>query len=192
MVHLVDLWLPILLSAVAVFVASALAWMVMPHHKQDHVALPDMDRGLDSVRALNLQPGQYYFPLCGEGKSMTEAQKEAFARGPHGFLMILPGPPNMGRCLGLSIALYLVVSLLAAYLATMALNPGAGGWDVFRVVATASFLAYGLGGIPHGIWYGRRLRTFLADFVDAVVYSALTGGIFVWLWPQAPVGILPG
>ncbi len=32
---LLDLWLPIVVSAVIVFVASFLAWMVLPHHKGD-------------------------------------------------------------------------------------------------------------------------------------------------------------
>ena len=34
MVSLAALWLPIVLSAVIVFVVSALVWMAMPHHKR--------------------------------------------------------------------------------------------------------------------------------------------------------------
>jgi hypothetical protein len=38
-----SLWLPILLSAVAVFVASSIVHMVMPWHKGDYQKVPDED-----------------------------------------------------------------------------------------------------------------------------------------------------
>jgi hypothetical protein len=38
-----SLWLPILLSAIAVWVASAINWMVMPHHESDYRKFPDED-----------------------------------------------------------------------------------------------------------------------------------------------------
>ena len=40
-VSLASLWLPILVSAVAVFFVSFLAWMVLPHHKKDINAIAD-------------------------------------------------------------------------------------------------------------------------------------------------------
>jgi hypothetical protein len=30
-----DLWMPIVLSGIAVFIVSALAWTVFPHHKKE-------------------------------------------------------------------------------------------------------------------------------------------------------------
>ena len=53
MVTIGALWLPILLSAIAVWVASAIIWMAMPHHKSDFRKLPDEDAAL---RALTSQP----------------------------------------------------------------------------------------------------------------------------------------
>lgn len=35
MIHITDLWLPILLSAIAVWIFGAVAWMALPHHKGD-------------------------------------------------------------------------------------------------------------------------------------------------------------
>ena len=44
MVPLVDLWLPILLSAVLVFVASSILHMVIPIHRGDFGKLPERTR----------------------------------------------------------------------------------------------------------------------------------------------------
>jgi len=43
--------LPILLSAVIVFVASSILHMVLPYHKSDYRKLPEEDRVLDALRA---------------------------------------------------------------------------------------------------------------------------------------------
>ena len=62
MVTIGALWLPILLSAVAVWVASAVIWMVMPHHKSDFRKLPDEDAALRALTPQRLVPGQYSIP----------------------------------------------------------------------------------------------------------------------------------
>ena len=41
MVPLTALWLPILISAVIVFIASSIMHMVLPHHKSDYRKVPD-------------------------------------------------------------------------------------------------------------------------------------------------------
>ena len=41
MVTLAALWMPIVLSAVLVFVVSSIVWMALPHHKSDTAGLPD-------------------------------------------------------------------------------------------------------------------------------------------------------
>jgi len=51
MVPLTALWLPILLAAVIVFVASAIMHMVLPYHKSDYQPLPDEDKLLAALRA---------------------------------------------------------------------------------------------------------------------------------------------
>ena len=51
MVPITALWLPILLSAVIVFVASSIIHMLLPIHKSDYRQLPEEDRVLGTLRA---------------------------------------------------------------------------------------------------------------------------------------------
>jgi len=44
MVPLAALWLPILLSAIIVFVASSVMHMLLPYHRSDYRQLPEEDR----------------------------------------------------------------------------------------------------------------------------------------------------
>jgi len=64
MVPLSALWLPILLSAVIVFVASSIMHMVLPYHQSDYSQLPDEDKILTALRASALKRGLYFFPFC--------------------------------------------------------------------------------------------------------------------------------
>src|SRR6266508_4292959 len=50
MVPVMSLWLPILLSAVIVFVASSVIHMVLPYHRGDFKKLPDEDSVMDAFR----------------------------------------------------------------------------------------------------------------------------------------------
>lgn len=58
---LLPLWLPILLSAAAVWIVAAV-WMALPHHKQDFIGLPDEDGFMDYLRKSGIKPGNYGFP----------------------------------------------------------------------------------------------------------------------------------
>jgi hypothetical protein len=51
MVSITALWLPILLSAVIVFVVSSNIHMMLPIHKKDYRKLPEEDKVLDAMRA---------------------------------------------------------------------------------------------------------------------------------------------
>jgi len=62
MVSIVSLWLPILLSAVAVFLVSSVIHMVFQYHKNDFVKLPSEDEVMDDLRKANIPPGEYHFP----------------------------------------------------------------------------------------------------------------------------------
>lgn len=53
---LIQLWAPILLSAAAVWVASAVVWMALPHHKNDMSPLPDEKGFVDALRAMAIPP----------------------------------------------------------------------------------------------------------------------------------------
>ena len=74
MVPLAELWLPILLSAAAVFIVSSILHMVIPIHKGDFEKMPGEDKVLETMRSHDLQPGSYMFP-CAE--SMKDMGKHA-------------------------------------------------------------------------------------------------------------------
>lgn len=69
MTELASLWLPILLSALFVFVASSVIHMVLPIHRGDYRKLPQEDRVLDGLRDV-VPPGQYMFPCPDSMKDM--------------------------------------------------------------------------------------------------------------------------
>ena len=107
MVLIHELWLPILVSTVLVFVASNLVWMVLPHHKSDARRLPDEAGAIDALGKQGLKPGLYRFPWA---NSMAEMKDPAFVeklnKGPVALLTVIPsGPFNMGRAMGLWTAL---------------------------------------------------------------------------------------
>ena len=62
MITLFELWLPILLSAVAVFVSSSIIHMVLQYHKTDFDGLPDESKVMDALRGFRITPGNYNFP----------------------------------------------------------------------------------------------------------------------------------
>ena len=185
MVPLAALWLPILLSAVIVFIASSIMHMVLPYHRSDYRPLPDEDKVLAALRAAGLQRGLYHFPHCTHKDMKSAAVQEKFKQGPVGFLTIFPsGPPALPKLLGLWFAYCLIIGVFVACLAGYTVAPGAPYPVVFRVVAPAAFLAYGLGNLSNGIWKGQPWSVTNKEVVDGLVYGLLTAGAFGWLWPR--------
>ena len=83
MVSLMSLWLPILLSAILVFVASSVIHMVLPYHHTDYRKLPGEDETMDALRRLNIPPGDYMMPRPGGSADMRNPEFAAkMARGP--------------------------------------------------------------------------------------------------------------
>jgi hypothetical protein len=78
---------------------------------------------------------------------------------------------------------YLVVSILVAYLTRVAIPGAASFGRVFQVAGTAGILAYDFASIPNAIWFGAYRRTILATIFDGVLYGAIIGAIFAWQWP---------
>ena len=62
MTPLSALWLPIVLSAVIVFIASSVMHMLLPYHRGDYKQLPDEEKTLSALRAAGLKRGLYIFP----------------------------------------------------------------------------------------------------------------------------------
>src|SRR2546430_13988680 len=79
MVGLSMLIVPIVLSAVIVFVVSALVWMVLPHHKTDWRALPNEEAVRSALNAQKARPGMYMIPAAemgGRGREGTATGKK--------------------------------------------------------------------------------------------------------------------
>ncbi len=185
MVSLAALWLPILLSAVIVFVASFIMHMVLPYHRNDYSQLPDEDKILAVLRAATLKRGLYVFPYCTHKDMKSPALIEKQKQGPVGFLTILPsGPPVLPKFLIQWFVYCLVIGFFVAYLAAHTLAPGTHYLEVFRVVGTAAFLAYGLGNLSNGIWKGQKWSVTIKEVIDGLVFGLLTAGTFGWLWPR--------
>ena len=185
MVPLAALWLPIVLSAIIVFVASSIMHMVLPYHRSDYSKLPDEDKVLGALRGAGLTRGSYIFPHTTHKDMKSPEMAEKYKQGPVGMLTVFPtGPVNMGKFLGMWFGYCLVISFFVAYLATHTVTIGAPYLVVFRVVGTAGFLAYGLGHISNGIWKGQLWSVTIKEVFDGLIYGLLTAGVFGWLWPR--------
>ncbi len=186
MVPVTSLWLPIVLSAVIVFVASSIIHMVLPFHKGDYKKLPNEEGVMDALRAFKLGAGDYVFPCVGSPKEMKEpAFLEKRTRGPVGMMTIIEsGPVSMGPSLAQWFLYCLVVGVFAAYISGRALGPGAHYLKVFRFAGATAFIGYSLALWQNTIWYKRASLTTLKSNVDGLVYGLLTAGTFGWLWPR--------
>jgi hypothetical protein len=182
---LAALWLPILLSAVIVFIASSIMHTVLPYHQGDYRQLPDEDKLRAVLRAAGLTRGLYIFPFGTHKDMKTPAIQEKYKQGPVGMMTIFPvGPPVMPKFLGQWFGYCLVVAFFVGYLAGHTVAPGANYLTVFRVVGTAAFMAYGLGPLSNAIWKGQTWGMTAKEVVDGLVYGLLTAGTFGWLWPR--------
>ena len=185
MVPVTALWLPILVSAVLVFIASSIIHMVLQLHRNDWKKVADEDGMMDALRVHNLAPGDYCVPRVNSPSDMKDPAFVAkFKRGPVVFMTVLPGGDMaMGAQLAQWFVFSLVVSLFAGYVAGAALPAGADYLAVFRFAGTTAFIAYTMGFYPQSIWYKRPWSLQLKNTVDGLVYALLTAGVFGWLWP---------
>ncbi len=186
MVELTGLWLPILLSGVFVFAASAIIHMGLRYHWGDWNKMPGEDQVREAIRSAGVAPGNYNLPHAGSSAAMSSPEIVAkMKEGPVGFLTVLPsGEPAMGKNLAQWFVYSVVIGVLVAYLTGRTLGPGTHYLQVFRVAGTVAFLAY-VGAEPiASIWFGRKWSTTLKTAVDGLAYALLTAGTFGWLWPQ--------
>lgn len=185
MIPLSALWLPIVLSAVAVFIASSIMHMVLPYHRTDYRQLPEEEKVLSALRAAGLKRGLYVFPFTTHKDMKSPAIVEKYNQGPVGMMTIAPnGPPVMPKFLGLWFGYCLLVGLLDACLAVHTMPTGERHRHVFGVVGLAAFLAYGVGNISNSIWKMQTWSMTIKEAIDGVIYALLTAAVFAWLWPQ--------
>jgi hypothetical protein len=178
------LWLPILLSAVAVMIGSSIIWMALKYENAEWKRIPGEDDLIEAVRKLNLPaPGQYLFPhMMGQSADLLAKKME---EGPIGILLVRkPGKMNMGGMLLQSFIFYLVVSFFVAYVSSHALPHTADYLRVFQVAGVCGFMAYGFALVPEAIWFGRTWKSVLKGLVSALILGCLTAGTFGWLWPR--------
>jgi hypothetical protein len=185
MVPVLSLVIPILLSAVIVFVASAIMHMVLSYHRNDLRPLPKEAEVADALRKFAIPPGDYALPCGGSSSAMKDpAFIEKMTKGPVVVMTVMPsGPPAMASSLALWFLYTLVVGVFAAYVAGRALGPGADYLAVFRFAGTTAFCSYSLALLQHSIWYKRNWGTTVKSMLDGLVYALLTAGVFGWLWP---------
>jgi hypothetical protein len=186
MVSILSLWLPILLSAVVVFILSSLVHMVFGYHANDLKKLPDEDAFSDAVRRLKIPAGEYILPRPDSMKDMNTPEfREKVKKGPGALLTLWEGGrPSMSANLIQWFIFTVVVGVFAAYVAGRALGPGAPYLSVFRFAGATAFCCYGFGGWPDSIWYKRAWSTSLKNTFDALLYALFTAGVFGWLWPR--------
>lgn len=185
MVPLMSLIIPILLSAVVVFVASSIIHMVMPYHRKDFGKVADENAVMDALRQFNIPPGDYLIPHPGGAAGMKEPEyQEKLKKGPVVVMTLRSGPSSMGQSLGLWFLYSVLISIFAAYITTRALNSGAVYGEVFRFVGATAFMGYALALMQNSIWYWRNWRMTLTTMFDGLLYALLTAGVFGWLWPN--------
>jgi hypothetical protein len=186
MQFLVDLWLPIVLASVLVFVVSSILHMFVPIHRGDFQKLPNEEDMLAALRSKGLAPGQYAFPHARSMKEMGSPEmRTRFERGPVGTMMVKPsGTPAIGKSLLQWFAYSVLISVLVAYLASFTLAHGMAYGPVFRFVSTAAFLGYGVYAIQDSIWKGQRWSVSLKFVFDGLVYALVTAGAFAGFWPS--------
>jgi hypothetical protein len=181
-VTILSLWLPILLSAIIVWILSALIWTVLPHRKNEYSGVPNEEAVRSALKGAG--PGQYWMPWGQDMKD--EALKQKYQEGPTGIVQLWqPGLPNMPRSMVLSFLFYVVVGIVVAYITSRTLATGTEYLQVHRVAGCTAWLAYAFAVIPDSIWFGRPWNSTAKTVIEALVYGLFTGGVFGWLWPGA-------
>ena len=185
MSQLFQLWLPIMVAAVAVFIASSLIHMVFKWHNSDYKKLANEDEVRAAVRAGSPAPGQYVMPHCMDMKDMKEdAMKQKFREGPIGLLTIRAnGEPNMNASLSQWFVLNIVIAAIAACVALQAFGIKGNTHNVAHLVGVLSFLAYGCGGVQSAIWMGLPWSSAAKGLLDALIYGTVSALAFMWLMP---------
>lgn len=186
MVSITSLWLPILLSAVFVFLASFVMHMVLKYHHNDFRKVPGEDKVMEALRGFDLPPGDYMMPRPDSMEAMKKPEFiEKRAKGPVLVMTVMPkGEYNMGASLIQWFLHSLVIGTIAAYVTGRALGPGAPYLEVFRFAGTTAFVAYAIAMWQDSIWYHRAWGTTIKNTIDGLIYGCLTAGTFGWLWPK--------
>lgn len=184
MVPILSLWVPILVSAVLVFIVSAIIHMVLPYHKDDWKKVEREDDLLEAFRKIGVPPGDYMAPCAGGYRGMKDpAFQEKMKRGPIVIMTVMGAGASMGKSLAQWFVFCVVVGVFAAYLTGRAFGPGTDYMTVFRYAGTTAFLGHSLALVQTSIWYHRAWSTTIKLLLDGLLYALLTAGVFGAMWP---------
>ena len=180
-----SLWLPVIVSAVAVWIVSAIVHMVLRYHRADYKRLPNEDAVAAALRGPG--PGLYFIPYAADMSQMKDpAILKKFEEGPVGFITLRRhGLPGMGKGLVQWFLLCFLVSFATGYVARHTLVAGTDGLTVLRITGAVAFIGYGFGYFQDSIWKGIPWSNTLRSLFDAVLYGLTTGLVFRFLWPGA-------
>lgn len=186
MVPVLSLLIPIVVSAVFVFIASSIIHMATPFHKNDIRKFPNEDAVRNALKPLGLQPGDYGVPKPDSMKEMSSPEfLQKYREGPVAFIWVRPaGQMSMTGSLVQWFIYSVIVSLFAGYVAGAALGPGAEYLKVFQISGAVAFTGYAMALPQFSIWYGRNWGTTVKSMLDGLLYGLLTAGVFGWLWPR--------
>ena len=186
MFGLAVLWMPIVVSAVLVTIALVVVHMIPGWHQGDMAAVPGEDRVMETLRGLDVRPGEYRFPWGSTTAEMTSPEFVARMKaGPVGMMTIRPsGELNMGKMLGQWFVYALVAGVLVALVTGRTFGRGAPYLEVFCVSGTVAFCCHAVAHWQNWIWWGKGTRYTLTYSADGLLYALVTAGAFGWLWPR--------
>ena len=116
---------------------------------------------------------------------MTPDQRAEAMKKPAAYMLVRnPATFSFGKALTLSFLHILVVAIFVAYLTGRCRGAGEESLEVFRVAATTGFLAFGFRSVSDSIWYGKPWIVAFKEMIDGLIYGALMGAAFAWMWPH--------
>ena len=186
-VSMIDLWLPILLSGLFAWIASALIHMLIKYHNSDYKKLNNEESISKAIEESGTPVGFYTMPHCEDMKEMNDpAVQEKFKKGPIAIITIMEnGLPPMGKLLTQQLLFFVLGSLLIGYIGSLGLSQASDFGDVFHLLFISGFIGFGWASIPNSIWFGHPWSVTVKYLIDAVIYSAVIAATFGWLWPSA-------
>ena len=186
MIEITALWMPIVVSAIVVFVLSSIIHMGPFWHRGSFPKLANEAQFIDAVRPLALKPGDYMVPKPANMADMkTPEYMDKANKGPVVLMTVMPnGTMAMGASLLQWFIYALVIGVLTAYITGHALDRGAPYLRVFQVAGATAFVSYAAALWPLSIWYRRGWDLTLKGTLDGLIYGLFTAGVFGWLWPR--------
>ena len=183
--QLTVLWLPILVSAVGVFIASSLVHMVFKWHNSEYRPVANEDAVADALRAGNPTPGMYHIPHCTDMKDLQKEEMQAkFRNGPVALITIVrSGEPEMGSQLRNWFILNLVVSAVAAAITLQSFGLDVDHGRAGHLAGLIAFLTYGGACVQQSVWMGKPWSATFKDLLDALIYGTVVALSFMFLWP---------